>query len=29
MDIINLNKKKKINSSQYKVMLNMDNNMDI
>ena len=29
MDIINLYKKKKINSSQYKVMLNMDNNMDI
>ena len=29
MDIINLYKKKKINSNQYKVMLNMDNNMDI
>lgn len=29
MDIINLYKKKKINSNQYKIMLNMDNNMDI
>ena len=29
MDIINLYKMKKINSNQYKVMLNMDNNMDI